>query len=180
MTWSPDRYLEALAFAARAHGDQRVPGTGFPYVTHVVSVAMEVMAAAREDPFDADLAVNCALLHDTLEDTGVQAEEIARTFGDRVLAGVRALTKDAALPKPERMSDSLRRIAGEPREVAIVKLADRITNLQWPPPAWTPEKRSAYREEARQILAALGGACAPLAGRLAGKIDAYGAFLAGG
>lgn len=180
MTWTPDRYLQALAFAARAHGDQRVPGSGFPYVTHVVSVAMEVMAASRQDPFDADLAIACALLHDTLEDTLADADEIGRTFGPAVLAGVRALTKDAALPKAERMRDSLRRLAGQPREVALVKLADRITNLQPPPPAWTREKRVAYREEAREILAALGGACAPLAARLAEKIDAYAAFVDAG
>ena len=177
MSWSPDRYLEALAFAARAHGDQRVPGTGFPYVTHVVSVAMEVLAAAREDPFDADLAVACALLHDVLEDTPTPAEAVERAFGPRVLAGVRALTKDAALPKADRMADSLRRLAAQPREVALVKLADRITNLQPPPADWTREKRLAYREEARQILAAVGPACAPLAARLAAKIEAYAAYL---
>jgi (p)ppGpp synthase/HD superfamily hydrolase len=75
------------------------------------------------------------------------------------------------------MRDSLARIAQQPREIAIVKLADRITNLQPPPEPWTCDKRVAYREQAREILAALGAACVPLARRLAEKIEAYGAFV---
>lgn len=174
MTWDPDRYQRALAFAAAAHGEQRLPDSTLPYVVHLSNVAMEVMTAAAADPsVDADLAVQCALLHDTLEDAGVSADELRRRFGEPVAAGVLALTKDARLPKAERMADSLRRIAAQPREVAMVKLADRITNLQPPPRSWSPEKIDGYRDEARHILDALGAAHAGLAARLRAKIEAY-------
>jgi (p)ppGpp synthase/HD superfamily hydrolase len=46
MSFSQDLYLKALNFAARAHGEQKTP-MGFPYIVHVSSVAMEVMAALR-------------------------------------------------------------------------------------------------------------------------------------
>jgi len=174
MTWDPDRYQRTLAFAAAAHGEQRLPDSTIPYVVHLADVAMEVMTAAAGDPsIDANLAVQCALLHDTVEDAGVTADDLRARFGEAVTRGVLALTKDASLAKGERMADSLRRIAAQPREVAMVKMADRITNLQPPPKSWSPEKVATYREEARQILAALGAAHAGLAARLGAKIDAY-------
>ena len=151
-----------------------------PYLVHLVSVASEVIGAAfhaPEDRWDLELAVTCALLHDTLEDTKTTADEVESAFGTNVLSGVRALTKNAQLPKAAQMGDSLVRIVKEPREVAMVKLSDRIVNLKEPPHYWKREKRIVYREEARQILAALGSASQFLKDRLATKIEEYGAFI---
>lgn len=169
----PDLYVDALHFAARAHGAQRTP-TGMPYVVHLASVAMEVMHALRAEPGrDEDLAVTCALLHDVVEDTGTELEAVSVAFGERVARGVAALTKDERLPKHERMADSLERILREPPEVAMVKLADRVTNLAPPPDHWTAEKIGAYREEARLIHGRLGHASGFLAARLASRIERY-------
>src|SRR5271169_241645 len=99
MAFSQDQYVKALQFAARAHGDQKTP-TGLPYVVHVSSVAMEVIAALQAEPgHDDDLAVVSALLHDVVEDTATKLDEIGAAFGPRVAAGVSALTKDPALDK---------------------------------------------------------------------------------
>ena len=176
MVWSADAYLSAVNFAARAHRGQRVPGSEDPYLRHVVTVAAEVMAALarREDVARPDLAVVCALLHDTIEDTATTAGELADRFGPQVAAGVAALSKDPSLQtKAARMDDSLRRIREQPPEVWMVKLADRITNLQAPPSHWPPEKVAAYRVEAQGILERLGPACSVLSARLAAKIAAY-------
>jgi (p)ppGpp synthase/HD superfamily hydrolase len=56
----------------------------------------------------------------------------------------------------------------------MVKLADRITNLQPPPGYWDAEKIERYREEGRVILNELGKACVYLAERLDLKINKYG------
>ena len=170
-----DLYVRALRFAADKHRDQRLPGTELPYVVHVVSVAGEVIAALA-DVGRAELAIPCPLLHDTVEDTGATIDEIGAAFGAEVAAGVAALTKDARLPKAERMADSLRRIRDQPREVWCVKLADRITNLAPPPVGWSREKCRAYRDEAGEIVTALGEASSTLAARLRAKIEAYAAF----
>jgi len=185
--WSQDAYIAAWRFAAEAHWSdshrQCVPGTDLPYLLHVGMVAMEVIAAlAREAGVDGDLAVQCALLHDTLEDTATEYDELVAAFGPAVADGVRALTKDPAigadLPKPQRkarqMADSLERIRQQPKAVWMVKLADRITNLQPPPAHWSPEKVDAYRAEARTIHTALSGASPLLEARLAEKIAGYG------
>lgn len=176
--WSQDTYLQTFHFAAVAHIGQLVPGTEISYLAHITIVAMEVIAALRHEPgHDEDLAVQCALLHDTVEDTAVTYEQVLAEFGHTVAEGVLALTKNPDIAKPAAMADSLQRIREQPAEVWMVKLADRICNLQPPPHYWSAEKRAAYREEARQILAALGDASPYLAARLQTKIDGYAAYL---
>lgn len=174
--WSPERYLAAWNYAAAMHGGQKVPGTELPYLTHIGAVAMEVMTALAPDlPVNSpDLAVQCALLHDVIEDTPASYADVAARFGVAVADGVLALTKDTTLPsKAEQMADSLTRIRRQPREVWIVKLADRITNLQPPPAHWDAAKIASYRAEAQVILDALGEADSRLAARLAEKIAKY-------
>jgi (p)ppGpp synthase/HD superfamily hydrolase len=180
MAFSQDLYGNALHFAAQAHGDQRTP-TGLPYVVHVSSVAMEVIAALQAEPgHDDDLAVTSALLHDVVEDTATTIEEVAAAFGPPVAAGVSALTKSAALDKPAAMRDSLTRILEQPPEIAIVKLSDRVTNLAPPPPRWSAAKVAAYRAEAQLILDTLGAASPFLSARLAARIRTYPPGLPGG
>jgi 5'-deoxynucleotidase YfbR-like HD superfamily hydrolase len=178
----PEVYKRAIALAGKWHREQTVPGSDLPYLVHVAKVAMEVIAATEgEKGVDRDLAVACALLHDTIEDVArgdvprVEAE-ILQGFGREVLAGVAALTKDQALPKPERMADSLRRIREQPREVWMVKLADRITNLEPPPAHWEEDKKRRYLDEAREILSALGEASGALRQRFERKLSEYGAY----
>jgi (p)ppGpp synthase/HD superfamily hydrolase len=74
------------------------------------------------------------------------------------------------------MPDSLRRIRAQPPEIAVVKLADRITNLSAPPHYWKKEKCAAYRAEAIAIADALGPASAALDARLRARIEAYAAY----
>jgi len=174
MSWNQDLFKRALDFAAAHHGKQTVPGSGYPYVVHVTKVASEVTHAIGHDSsYDVDLAMTCALLHDLIEDAGVTADGIAAEFGQPTADGVRALTKDEKVPKEERMADALRRIALSPREVWVVKLADRITNLEPPPPQWSVEKRRAYRDEAAVILSTLREAHSGLAARFEQKLREY-------
>jgi (p)ppGpp synthase/HD superfamily hydrolase len=176
--FSPDRYTAALRFAAHRHLTQKVPGCELPYVVHLTTVAAEVMAALATTRLDdPDLAVECALLHDTIEDTGATFAEIESRFGSAVASGVQALSKDPALPKAEQMGDSLRRISAQPAAIWMVKLADRIANLAPPPAHWPSEKRAAYREEAIAIADALSGASPALDARIRAKIEAYRAYL---
>jgi len=143
--WNQDKYIKAWNFASRAHNlkGQLVPGTDIPYINHVGLVAMEAMAAIAygEDIKNPDLLVQCALLHDTIEDTSATYDEIKREFGVEIADGVFALSKNKKLPtKVERMDNSLERIRKQPKEVWMVKLSDRITNLQPPPKHWEKER----------------------------------------
>jgi (p)ppGpp synthase/HD superfamily hydrolase len=177
--WTQDLYLRAFHIAASAHRWQLYPGTSIPYILHLSFVSMEIMAAAAAgESFDADLALQCALLHDTLEDTRLRYEQIVEKFGDAVAVGVLALTVNKRLPRDEQMPECLVRIKQQPREIWMVKLADRITNLQPPPRHWSKGRIRDYHLEAGVILDALHEASPFLADRLRLKITEYVAYAA--
>lgn len=176
--WSQETYIKAYKFAAQAHQGQKIPGSEIPYIMHLSFVSMEVIAALNvEKEIDGNLAIQCALLHDSIEDTNTTYEQIKDEFGEAVAKGVLALTKDNSLAKHLQMEDSLQRIKQQPKEIWMVKLADRISNLQSPPHYWTIEKITRYREEGRQIYQALKAASDFLASRLATKIEDYKSFI---
>jgi len=178
--WDQDKFIKAWNFASHVHNGQLVPGTDIPYINHVGIVAMEVMAVIvrNKNIENPDLLVQCALLHDVIEDTSNSYEIIKDKFGVEVADGVLALSKDKIFPsKVEQMKDSIERIRKQPKEVWMVKLSDRITNLQSPPKHWDKEKIKNYRNEAILILEKLGEANLYLAERLKKKITKYGQYL---
>ncbi|MDM5178104.1 HD domain-containing protein [Massilia sp. DJPM01] len=166
--------LKAWRFAAEAHALQKFPGTDMPYLVHLGMVGMELLGAHAQDPIDGiGIAMQCAILHDAMEDQDVSHGTLVAEFGLAVADGVAALSKSPSLPKAEAMADSLKRILLQPKPIWCVKLADRISNLEAPPHYWPQEKITAYGEEGKVILAALGAANGYLARRLAAKIAAY-------
>ncbi len=171
-------YQKAIKFAGKKHAEinQLIPGTNLPYVVHLSNVSMEVIIAyynSFNEKFDLDFAVQLALLHDTLEDTETSVEEISSIFGKDIADGVVALTKNDNLLKNEKMNDSLNRIKLSKKEVAIVKLADRITNLQTPPTHWDKSKIESYKNEAAEILNQLNGSNEYLEQRLFIQLKIY-------
>lgn len=168
-------YQEAMKYAGEKHSEQKVPGTNSNYLLHISNVAMEVLMAYNFDnKFDIDFAIQLAILHDTIEDTSADFEEIKKEFGVHIAEAVEALTKDETLPsKQERMMDSLTRINKLQKEVGLVKVADRITNLQKPPSHWSNDKIVNYCEEAKLISNTLTDKNAYLNKRLVSKIAEY-------
>ncbi|WP_289019494.1 HD domain-containing protein [uncultured Desulfobacter sp.] len=176
--WSQETYIKAYRFAAEKHKGQLVPGTEWSYLAHLSMVSMEIMAALNyEADMNGNLAVQAAILHDTIEDTDTTYEELVSDFGQRVADGVLALTKDENIEKQDQMSDSLRRIKLQPIEIWMVKMADRITNLQPPPPYWTTEKRKKYLDQAKLILDELKFGSDFLSKRLNEKIQLYQSYI---
>lgn len=120
------QWLEAVSFAARRHRHGLRKDGRTPYVAHVFRVTMTV-----RDVFGCDdpTALVAALLHDTIEDTGADFDEIEEHFGRPVAECVAALTKNASLPEPEREADYDRRLAAGPWQARLVKLADTHDNF---------------------------------------------------
>jgi hypothetical protein len=177
--YSAKIYKDILAFALKAHGEQKTPN-GLPYSFHIVSVANEIINSLSMHKIsydEANVAIACALLHDVNEDTDEEVSKYTIEFPsqnvDIVTRGVAALTKDETLPKPQQMKDSLKRLKEMPYCVQMVKLADRITNLAPAPKFWNKNKRKAYLDEAKFILKELGSSNKYLADKLQNKIDNY-------
>lgn len=171
-------YKNALAFALKAHGEQKTPN-GLPYSFHITSVALEIINSLSQHHIsydEANVAIACALLHDVQEDTDTRMGKNSLDIPDTqiVLQGLWALTKDKKLPtKEEQMQESLARLRTQPKCVQMVKLADRITNLATVPDYWNEEKRKVYVQEAQMILETLRGCNPYLEERLQSRIDNY-------
>ncbi len=183
MSWSIDELQHTWQLVSRLHDGQKYggpkEGEKIEYLNHIGSVTFEVLKAIEHTTgMNARLAISCALLHDSIEDTPFSYEQVKELFGAEVADGVMALTKNEALEgKQNKMTDSLKRIKTQPKEVWAVKLADRICNLYAPPYYWNHTKKRAYIEEAKLILGALKEGNAYLAKRLEEKIEHYTSFL---
>lgn len=151
---------EARDFALAAHHGQTRKGTEEPYFLHLAEVAMIVWGFAERGLMtagEASLAIAVAWLHDSVEDCGVNRTVIEKQFGPQVARSVDALTKRPKGPAMlDSMGDSLARIALDGRIASLVKIADRISNLSWTPPAnWPSRQVRLYGQEGRHIAATL-------------------------
>lgn len=175
--FSVDEYKKHLAIALKAHGGQTTPH-GLPYSYHILSVTAELINILPEEDLtfdEANVAIACCLLHDVLEDTDYDLESADIDLD--VLDGVRALTKNESLPKDERMIDSINRLSKLPKYIQMVKLADRITNLDIPPPHWNRAKIKKYQEEAKLINNSLKSPSEKLNKILELKINEYSKYF---
>jgi len=180
--WSIDELQDIWLLASSLHNGQKYGGPNkeeqLEYVNHIGSVTFEILKAIELDEnLDSDLAIKCAILHDTIEDTKLSIEEVKSRFGENVANGVLALTKIEDKSVKDKMTDSLIRIKKQPKEIWAVKMADRICNLYAPPFYWSNEKKKSYLEEARIIHHELQLGCLYLANRLADKIERYKSFI---
>ncbi len=118
--------LRAASFAARKHmGQKRADGIT-PYFSHVARVAFVLSHVFGVH--DEEL-ISAAFLHDTLEDTATDYDEIAENFGEEVADIVVLLTKNNMLPKRVREREYEMRLIAAPERVKIAKMADLYDNL---------------------------------------------------
>ncbi len=173
-----DLYQETIKFVAEAHKNQKIPGSNLPYLVHLSNVCMEVISVFSSDSvLNKELAIQCSLLHDVIEDTEISYKIVKEKYGQPVADGVLALTKNREIDKKEQLLDSIERIKKQPKEIWMVKMADRITNLQEPPSNWNNKKRIAYKKEAELIYNMLKEANQKLSKRLKQKIGEYSNYI---
>ncbi|HLB14432.1 MAG TPA: HD domain-containing protein [Burkholderiales bacterium] len=151
--------LEALAFAAHKHRDQRrKDAAASPYINHPIALANVLV---REGAVSEPEVVAAALLHDTLEDTQTSPGELRTAFGERVARVVEEVTDDKSLPKAERKRLQIEHAAAISREAKLVKLADKICNLRdmadHPPASWDLVRRREYFDWAKAVIDRLRG-----------------------
>ncbi len=121
---------KAFDIALEAHKNARRK-SGEPYIYHPIAVARIV---AEEIGLGA-VAIACALLHDTVEDTDITLNDIEGMFGKKVASIIDGLTKisgvfDASSSlQAENFRKMLLTLAEDVR-VIIIKLADRLHNMR--------------------------------------------------
>ena len=121
-----------MIFAAKAHSGAFRKGTDTPYIVH----PMEAGAIAASVTSDEEV-IAAAILHDTLEDTSVTAEEIRKEFDEEVLRLVQSDSENKREELPPEQTwkirkqetiDYLKNKADEKEK--IIALADKLSNLR--------------------------------------------------
>lgn len=138
-----DVVARAYRMAAKAHDNQR-RRSGEPYIVHPFGVAKIVADLGMNDAS----AVAAALLHDAVEDTRIELEDIQRAFGSEVAMIVDGVTKLDRLrfdSKEHQQAASFRKMLvamAKDIRVLIIKLCDRLHNLRTIAalPAWKQER----------------------------------------
>jgi guanosine-3',5'-bis(diphosphate) 3'-pyrophosphohydrolase len=121
-----DTVFEAVAFAARAHRGQIRKDGQTPYASHAFRVCLVL-----RDKFGVTdrAALAAALLHDTIEDTTTDFDDVAGEFGQEVAGLVVWLTKDSRLPEEQREAIYCQGLSKSPWQAKVCKLADIYDNL---------------------------------------------------
>ncbi|SRR5579883_194817 len=152
------RVRGAYAVGERAHGGQR-RRSGEPYITHPLAVA-GILAGLH---LDAETII-AAILHDTLEDTGLTRVQLEAGFGSTVAELVDGVTKLDSIDfasRQEADAESFRKMLlamARDLRVILIKLADRLHNMRTLG-AMDPASRRRIARETLEIYA-------PIAARL--------------
>ncbi|MBV8302789.1 MAG: bifunctional (p)ppGpp synthetase/guanosine-3',5'-bis(diphosphate) 3'-pyrophosphohydrolase, partial [Acidimicrobiia bacterium] len=140
---------------ARAAHEGQVRRSGDPYIQHPLAVA-KVLADLGLD----DVTLSAALLHDSVEDTGVTLEEVAGEFGDDVAAivdGVTKLDRVSFDSKEAQQAATMRKMLvamAKDIRVLLIKLADRLHNMRTIA-ALRPDKQQRIARETLDVYAPL-------------------------
>lgn len=126
-----DRELvrQAYAYATEAHADH-TRYSGEPYMLHLAEVAYKLAEMGM-----GPRTIAAGLLHDTVEDTDVTAEQLAEAFSDEILFLVEGVTKLSSVRYrgTDRHNESLRKLfvaTSQDIRVLIIKLNDRLHNME--------------------------------------------------
>lgn len=139
-----DSVTAALRFARRVHLGQHRKQNDEQFVEHPIAVARLL----AERGFDGPI-MSAAYLHDVVEKTEVQSDEIRARFGPRVAELVDALSEDPDVEDYCERKRALRaQVLSFDRDAVVIYAADRVANLR----DWV----AAPREERNAIAARLG------------------------
>ena len=138
--------IEAAMFAAEKHRDcRRKDVEATPYINHPIKVASLLAGAGKID--DVEM-LQAALLHDTVEDTPTEPEEIEARFGRAVRDLVMELTDDKKLEKQERKRIQIEKAPHLSAQAKVIKVADKTANLSdivdSPPVGWSMQRLQDY------------------------------------
>jgi guanosine-3',5'-bis(diphosphate) 3'-pyrophosphohydrolase len=115
---------EALTFATTAHAGQKRKNSRDDYITHPIRVAERL----EREGFSEEL-VCAGYLHDVVEDTVYELEDIEKNFGKKVATLVAAHTEDKSKSWKERKQHTIDTIKSADKEVKYLIIADKLDNL---------------------------------------------------
>jgi guanosine-3',5'-bis(diphosphate) 3'-pyrophosphohydrolase len=121
---------KAYVYSAKVHKGQ-IRLSGEPYLSHTLEAAY-ILAQMKMDV----VCIVAGLLHDTLEDTNVEIDDIRRLFGEEtanIVDGVTKISKMKFTSHKHRQAENVRKMIlamSSDIRVILVKLADRLHNMR--------------------------------------------------
>ncbi len=124
-----DLIQKSYDFALNAHKEHK-RFSGEPYFNHLFATAKNIAELGM-----SATAISAGFLHDSIEDVGVDPEEIRKEFGEEILFLVQGVAKLGQIKYKgtNRYNESLRKFFGAMSKdirVLIIKLCDRLNNMQ--------------------------------------------------
>ena len=116
---------EAVRFAIDRHHGQVRKGTDMPYILH----PLEVMTILNEMQAEKEVVI-AGVLHDTVEDTNTNINEIRDRFGSTVADLVSAHTEDKSKSWGERKQKEIESIKTGSYNLQRLILADKLSNMR--------------------------------------------------
>ncbi|MDZ5473285.1 HD domain-containing protein [Bacillus sp. 31A1R] len=116
---------KALQFATKAHEGQLRKTTNTPMIEHPIRVAKTLESAGFKEE-----VVIAGYLHDTVEDTYVEFEDITREFGNEVTRIVAGNTENKDHSWEERKQHTIDHIKTAPLEIKALIVTDKLDNLK--------------------------------------------------
>ena len=126
MESSIDLLTKAISFAARAHQGQFRKDNETPYVSHVFRVCFILRQVFGVED---SIMLAAAVLHDTIEDTTTDYDDLEKHFGAKVADLVAVLSKDKRQRDDKREEAYRHQLFKASDEAKIIKLADLYDNL---------------------------------------------------
>lgn len=114
----------AKDFAEKAHQGQTRKSSNMPYITHPIRVAERLESVGFTDEL-----VCAGYLHDVVEDTPYEMEDIKSMFGSRVAVLVATHTEDKSKSWEERKQHTIDTVKRAENEVKYLIVADKLDNL---------------------------------------------------
>ena len=116
---------KAIDFATKVHEGQYRKGTDRPYIVHPMEVGKIVSTMTQDEEI-----ISAAILHDTIEDTGVTYEDLKQEFGTRVADLVAAESEDKSKTWIERKGHTLEHLKTASPAEKILTMADKLSNIR--------------------------------------------------
>ena len=158
-------WQRAASYASYKHRHQLRKDQRTPYISHPFRVAMTIRQVF--DCNDAEILA-AALMHDLIEDTTTDYEDILKKFNKPIADLVAAMTKNMALPEAPREAHYDQLLASADWRARLIKLGDTYDNLcdsMASPEAGVPVEKAAEKARRAIEIAAADAAAHPASAR---------------
>jgi (p)ppGpp synthase/HD superfamily hydrolase len=143
--------LDAVSYAAAAHRSQLRKDGQTPYFAHAVRVCLILRQLFG---IEDEAILVASVLHDTIEDTTTDFDDLEKRFGTVVAEYVALLSKDKRLREDVREKCYIQALSSAPRAVQLIKLADILDNIL-DSRNLGPDQQQAVRQRTQGYLEAL-------------------------